>query len=540
MCVQKPQVSEVVPTDLPGVPTMEWEPDPFPPIGDQGGGHSSNLFDGEFAGALLPGYLDKDGTKGPIQVLRMKAVRGVLPQNPFVLRKSVEKCVGMKIDGAFPEGKEGISYVLKIRSANQISKLKNLTTLTDGTGVEVTEHPTLNTCRCVVNCRAVIDMPDDVLENELMDQGVKGIRRITKRIGKDNVNTPTIILTIAGTIIPSHVDFGYIRCKTRLYYPAPMQCYNCWCFGHTSRRCQQTHPTCGTCSKDHAIDKENPCQAETYCKRCDRHSHSLSSRKCPVFVKENEIQRIRVNRGISYPAARREYEQANHQNTYSSIAVAGKDQEIANLSSKVDQLQQEMERKNKRIEILESNLESGTHSENNRGIAELLEKVDLLTKEMHKKDERIQALEATLKNSSRMEMVRKHGTIEDLVAKVTNLEDQLKQKEKEVNAFKALLQNPSQSTLKTTQKPSTSAQTKTQKETRSTKSKNKKDNQAVKEWQPTPMYESDTSPISVSPAERTPKRDHSVTDSDDSSGQPKTKITNANASTASGDDGISE
>lgn len=50
---------------------------------------------------------------------------------------------------------------------------------------------------------------------------------------------------------PSHIDFGYIRSKTRLYYPAPIQCYNWWCFGHTSKRCQQSHSTCGTCSKDH-------------------------------------------------------------------------------------------------------------------------------------------------------------------------------------------------------------------------------------------------------------------------------------------------
>lgn len=171
-----------------------------------------------------------------------------------------------------------------------------------------------------------------------------------------------------------------------------MQFYNCWCFGHPSKRCQQSHSTCGTCSKDHAIDKDNSCQAEIYCKRCDRHSHSLSSRKCPIYAKENEIQKIRVNRGISYPAAKRLFEQANNQNTFFSIAVASKDQEIANLSSKVDHLQQEMERKDKRIESLESALnDSGSNTENNRIATELLQKVDQLTNEMREKDERIQA-----------------------------------------------------------------------------------------------------------------------------------------------------
>lgn len=538
---------------------MEWAPDPFPPIGDQGGGCSSNFFDGEFAGALLPGYLDKEGTRGSIQVLRMQAVVGVLPCNPFVMRKTIEKCVGTKIDGAFPEGKEGISYVLKVRSTTQATKLMKLTTLIDGTGVKVTEHPTLNISRCVVNCRAVMDLADKILEEELFEQGVRGFRRITKRVGKDNVNTSTLILTIAGTVIPAHIDFGYIRCKTRPYFPAPMQCYNCWGFGHTSKRCQQSHATCGTCSKDHTIDKENPCQAEVYCKRCDRHSHSLASRKCPVYGNENEIQKIRVNQGISYPAARRLFEQANNQHTFSSVTVASKDQQIADLSSKVDKLLQEMEAKNKRIESLEVTLNGNIHPGNNGMIAELLQKVDLLTSEMRKKDERIQILEAALQSGSRMEIVRKHGTIEDLVTKVNDLELQLKQKEREVYTFQSLFQKRSQSHVQhssnvaqqSTDNPAAHSQAQNQIDIAPTNSKkNKNRKQKVKESQLTPMYESDTSPIPSEPTsvERTPKRDRAVTDSDESSGQPKNKvytpncdlIPNVNISTSSGDDDMSD
>lgn len=42
---------------------------------------------------------------------------------------------------------------------------------------------------------------------------------------------------------------------------------------------------------------------------------------------------ISVNPGTSYPAAIRLFELANIQTMFSSIAVASKDQEIANLSS---------------------------------------------------------------------------------------------------------------------------------------------------------------------------------------------------------------
>ena len=373
---------------------MALAPDEFPFIGDPGGG-SSNLFDGDFAGARLPSYMDPNGTYGAVQVLRMEATSGRLPNDPFLLRSSVEKCMGAKIDGAFPEGKDGITYALKIRSSNRIAKLMKMTSLADGTGIKIIEHPTLNVCRCVVNCQSVAGLDDRTIENGLADQGVRSIRRITRRNGDKVEYTSTIILTVSGTVIPPHVDFGWTRCKTRPYYPAPMLCYICWNFGHTSKRCQQSHSTCGTCSKDHAVSREIRCTAEEFCKRCDRHNHSLSSRKCPVYIKENEIQRLRVDLGISYPQARRRYEQGRGQNSFSNVTTAGKDQQITELSSKVDQLQQEMERKDRRIETLESSLSPG----NNNMIADLLQKVELLTSEMRKKDERIQALESALQQS---------------------------------------------------------------------------------------------------------------------------------------------
>lgn len=157
---------------------------------------------------------------------------------------------------------------------------------------------------------------------------------------------------------------------------------------------------------------------------------------------------------------------------------------------------------------------------------------------MKKKDDRIQALEAALQSGSRMEIVRRHGTIEDLVAKVATLEDELRQKEKEVHTFQSLFPHSAHPTTRQTQ---ASSQSKNQ-DTRSAKTKNRNKNQIGKAWQSTPMYESDTDHTSVNqiPVERTPKRDHCVTDSDDSTGRPQNKISNANASTLRGGESMSE
>lgn len=444
----------------------------------------------------------------------MEAINGELPKNPFLLRKSVESCVGAKIDGAFPENK-GTTYALKVRSSAQVKRLMNLTSLIDGTGIKIIEHPYLNASRCVVNCGDVLGLSDEAIMEGLTGQGVREFRRITKRVGDKRENTSTLILTFAGTITPPHVDFGWIRCKTRPYYPAPMQCFNCWSFGHTRQRCQQRSPTCGNCSQEHAVDAESHCEAESYCKRCDQYNHPLSSRKCPVYGRENAIQKTRVDQGISYPAAKRLHEQTSNHNSYASVTTASKDHQIAQLRSKVDNLQMELRNKDQHIVSLTSGNSSKKGTNENRDLTtKLLEKVDHLTNEMKKKDERIQALEKALQNGSRMDMVRKHGTIEDLVAKVADLESKLNKK---------------------------------QQATSGAEKKKKSKKQEQKQTQSTPMYDSDSSPLSPrqSSTEKTPKRIHSPVFSDGPSGQPKSKFHSTddnpetNFSISDGDDNMS-
>lgn len=204
-------------------------------------------------------------------------------------------------------------------------------------------------------------LDDEYLRQQLEPQGVKDLRRIRRRKPDGTYeNTPTIILTISGTVIPPHVDFGWSRCKTRNYYPSPMQCYRCWSFGHTGKRCTEPFRICGRCSKVHeedriqsteaeaanhmAIDRP-PCVETVFCKNCKVNEHPASSRKCPIYEKEVEIQRIRIDQGISYPQASREYEVRNGQNqhssAYSNVVSASKDAEIGELKAVVAQLQEE-------------------------------------------------------------------------------------------------------------------------------------------------------------------------------------------------------
>lgn len=395
---------------------------PTPP-GDQG---PSNRRDGEYTGQSFPEWGDFNGNHGKLTILKLEAATGKLPQDPFLIRKSVEAYMGTKITSAYPE-KKGLSYVIKLRNRLQIEKLMKLDQLNDGFQVRVSTHPVYNYSKCVISCEESIKYSDDQIKEHLQDQGVVEIRRITRPgEGKDRIATPTVILTIEGTVIPPNVDFGWIRCRTRPYYPSPMLCYGCFEYGHTRAKCSQTEPTCGKCSGIHMITPDIPCSANPYCKHCKTDLHSVSSRQCPAYQKEVEIQHLKVDNGISYPAARRAYNLQHSQQSMAAVVTAENDKRFADINAKLDNVLKELGKKDQQIEAL--------IAANNKK-----------DKEIAEKDRRIAALEAVLatagqrqdntpdqnqkkrnKDSSqktngdcninnRLELTRIHGTIEDLV-----------------------------------------------------------------------------------------------------------------------------
>lgn len=79
-----------------GYPPLSWGDDPNNEIVQE-------RVDGSHTGATLPPYIDPEGLYGELHLLRILGINGPLPNRPFHIRRSVEKFVGGKIDGAFPE-----------------------------------------------------------------------------------------------------------------------------------------------------------------------------------------------------------------------------------------------------------------------------------------------------------------------------------------------------------------------------------------------------------------------------------------------------
>ena len=73
----------------------------------------------------------------------------------------------------------------------------------------------------------------------------------------------------------------------------------CFKFGHTSQR-GKVAAKCQWCGKD---KREVRCEGPTLCSNCNC-PHASSAEDCLVWQKEKEIQRVRVEKRISFPEAR--------------------------------------------------------------------------------------------------------------------------------------------------------------------------------------------------------------------------------------------
>ena len=115
------------------------------------------------------------------------------------------------------------------------------------------------------------------------------------------IPTNTLFLTFGSAELPKEVMVGYLRVKVALIYiivPNPMRCFNCNTFGHTSQRCKVA-AKCQWCEKD---KHEGRCEGPNLCSNCNG-PHASSAQDCPVWQKK-EIQRVRVEKRISFPEAR--------------------------------------------------------------------------------------------------------------------------------------------------------------------------------------------------------------------------------------------
>ena len=92
-------------------------------------------------------------------------------------------------------------------------------------------------------------MTEVEIRDELKDQGVVGVNRVTLKKEGKVIPTNTLFLTFGSPELPKEITVGYLKVKVALFVPNPMRCFNCNKFGHTSQRCKVA-AKCTGCGKD--------------------------------------------------------------------------------------------------------------------------------------------------------------------------------------------------------------------------------------------------------------------------------------------------
>ncbi len=195
------------------------------------------------------------------------------------------------------------TILFEARTDEQIEKILKTEQIA-GLQVEVTTHPTLNLCKGVVNHEDFATENEDELLSFFKSYGVTEVYRIRRKENGKEIPTSTLILTFNLPSLPEYVSCGYYNLRVRQYVPNPLRCFKCQRFGHTQQRCMAVSPACAKCGN--SAHDPNPCSSPARCVNCEG-DHAANSNKCPTYLREREIQRIRVTEKVSFPEAKRRY-----------------------------------------------------------------------------------------------------------------------------------------------------------------------------------------------------------------------------------------
>ena len=216
--------------------------------------------------------------------------------SPFALNKGIQGLAGTpKTVKLLRSG----ALLVEVSKEVHAKNLLKATTLAQ-CPVKATAHKTLNSCRGVIRCPDIKNCSDEEILENLSSQGVTYIRRITVLREGERKATGTFIVTFAGSTLPSHLKVGYLSVRVDTYIPNPMRCFKCQKYGHFSNYCKHSE----VCEKCAQPKHDGTCSQQICCINCQG-DHPASSRNCPIWKQEKEIQSLKAKCNISYMEAKK-------------------------------------------------------------------------------------------------------------------------------------------------------------------------------------------------------------------------------------------
>ena len=166
--------------------------------------------------------------------------------------------------------------------------------------VKVKVHSTLNSSKGVIKCRDLQGIPEIDIRKELESEGVMDVHRVTISRESGKIETNTLFLTFATPNPPASIKIGFLRVPVTPYVPSPLRCFKCQKYNHTSKTCRYSE-TCRNCAQ---AKHDGKCVQPAKCVNCEG-NHPASSKECPVWIRECEIQKVKSEKKCSFSEAKR-------------------------------------------------------------------------------------------------------------------------------------------------------------------------------------------------------------------------------------------
>ena len=162
----------------------------------------------------------------------------------------------------------------------------------------VSIHKALNSSCGTICCRELSGVTEMEIKTELQEQGVVEVHRVTVKRDTEKVTTNTLFLTFNTPELLKEIMVSCLKVKVALFWTwwdaSTATSLATW--ANIARLLQ----SCQWCGKD---KHEGQCEGPKLCSNCNG-SHASLAKNYPVWQKEKEIQRVHIEKRISFPKAR--------------------------------------------------------------------------------------------------------------------------------------------------------------------------------------------------------------------------------------------
>ncbi|XP_062616032.1 uncharacterized protein LOC134277735 [Saccostrea cucullata] len=231
--------------------------------------------------------------------LSEKQTKPLTKVSPFLIQKGIQGVIGTP--KSVKKLKSG-ALLIEVSKKQQSSSLLALNTLAD-IPVIGKIHSGLNQSKGILYDRDhdLDDIPEQEIQSKLESQGVISVKRFMKKRNDNIEATNTYLLTFCSPTLPTNIKVGLYVMKIEMFVPNPLRCFKCQRFGHGQSNCKG-NDTCFRCGEEGHDGKG--CQKDLKCKNC-KGDHMASSKQCPIWLKEKEIQKVKTEKRIPYPEAKK-------------------------------------------------------------------------------------------------------------------------------------------------------------------------------------------------------------------------------------------